>query len=36
MNQFAIDRAGLTMTMLAPVEHDALLRGKAVGNAVIA
>jgi hypothetical protein len=36
MNQFAIDRAGLTMTMLAPVGTMALLRGKAIGNAVIA
>ena len=36
MNQFAIDRAGLTMTMLAPVDTMTLLRGKAVGNAVIA
>jgi len=36
MNQFAIDRAGLTMTMLAPVGTMTLLRGKAVGNAVIA
>jgi hypothetical protein len=36
MNQFAIDRAGLTMTMLAPIETVALLRGKAVGNAGIA
>jgi ABC-type multidrug transport system permease subunit len=36
MNQFAIDRAGLTMTMLAPVETMTLLRGKALGNAAIA
>ena len=36
MNQFAIDRAGLTLTMLAPVDTMTLLRGKAVGNAVIA
>ena len=36
MNQFAIDRAGLTLTMLAPVDTMTLLRGKAIGNAVIA
>ncbi len=36
MNQFAIDRAGLTLTLLAPVDTTTLLRGKAVGNAVIA
>ena len=36
MNQFAIDRAGLTLTMLAPVDTMTLLRGKAVGNALIA
>ena len=34
MNQFAIDRAGLTLTLLAPVDTMTLLRGKAVGNAV--
>jgi len=36
MNQFAIDRAGLTLAMLAPLETSALLRGKAIGNALIA
>jgi hypothetical protein len=36
MNQFAIDRAGLTMTMLAPIATMTLLRGKALGNAIIA
>jgi hypothetical protein len=36
MNQFAIDRAGLTLTMLAPVATMTLLTGKAVGNAIIA
>jgi hypothetical protein len=36
MNQFAIDRAGLTTTLLAPIETMTLLRGKAIGNAVIA
>lgn len=35
MNQFAIDRAGLTMAMLAPIETMTLLRGKALGNAAI-
>jgi hypothetical protein len=34
-NQFAIDRAGLTLTLLAPLETTALLRGKALGNALI-
>jgi hypothetical protein len=36
MNQFAIDRAGLILTMLAPIETMTLLRGKAIGNAAIA
>jgi hypothetical protein len=36
MNQFAIDRAGLTLEILVPLETAALLRGKAVGNALIA
>jgi hypothetical protein len=36
MNQFAIDRAGLTLALLAPLETRELLRGKAVGNALIA
>jgi len=36
MNQFAVDRAGLTLTLLAPVDTMTLLRGKAIGNAVIA
>ena len=36
MNQFAIDRAGLTLAMLTPLETSALLRGKAIGNALIA
>jgi hypothetical protein len=36
MNQFAIDRAGLTLTLLAPLDTTALLRGKAIGNALIA
>jgi hypothetical protein len=36
MNQFAVDRAGLTLAMLVPLETPALLRGKAIGNALIA
>jgi hypothetical protein len=36
MNQFAIDRAGLTLAMLTPLQTDELLRGKAIGNALIA
>ena len=36
MNQFAIDRAGLTLMLLAPLEIRALLNGKAIGNALIA
>jgi beta-lactamase regulating signal transducer with metallopeptidase domain len=36
MNQFAIDRTGLTMTLLAPLETRDLLRGKAIGNALVA
>jgi hypothetical protein len=36
MNQFAIDRAGLTLAMLAPLPTVTLLHGKAIGNGVIA
>jgi hypothetical protein len=36
MNQFAIDRAGLTLMLLAPLDTHALLAGKALGNAAIA
>ena len=36
MNQFAVDGAGLTLELLAPLEDGELLAGKAVGNAVIA
>jgi hypothetical protein len=36
MNQFAIDGAGLTLEFLSPIEDRHLLRGKAMGNAVIA
>ena len=35
MNQFAVDRAGLTMALLAPLEIGALLRGKAIGNGLV-
>jgi hypothetical protein len=36
MNQFAIDRAGFTRYMLAPISIRDLLTGKAVGNGLIA
>jgi hypothetical protein len=36
MNQFAIDRAGLTLMLLAPVSTGAILAGKALGNGVVA
>jgi hypothetical protein len=36
MNQFAVDRAGLTLTLLSPLSDRELLRGKAVGNGLIA
>jgi hypothetical protein len=36
MNQFAVDGAGLTLELLAPLDDRDLLRGKALGNAVIA
>jgi hypothetical protein len=36
MNQFAVDRAGLTMTLLSPLGDDEILAGKAAGNALIA
>jgi hypothetical protein len=35
MNQFAIDKAGLTMTLLSPLRDEELLAGKAEGNALI-
>ena len=35
MNQFAVDKAGLTMALLSPLRDDELLLGKAVGNAMI-
>lgn len=36
MNQFAVDRAGLTMSLLSPLSDAELLAGKAAGNALIA
>jgi hypothetical protein len=36
MNQFAIDGAGLTLSLLSPLRDVDLLIGKAVGNAIIA
>lgn len=36
MNQFAIDRAGLTLALLSPLTDGEYLAGKAVGNAIIA
>lgn len=35
MNQFAVDRAGLTMVLLSPLPEGEYLAGKAVGNALI-
>jgi hypothetical protein len=35
MNQFAVDGAGLTMTLLSPLPDTELLAGKAAGNAMI-
>lgn len=35
MNQFAVDRAGLTMTLLSPLDDDEVLKGKAAGNALV-
>jgi hypothetical protein len=35
MNQFAIDKAGLTMMLLAPLRDEEVLAGKAAGNALI-
>jgi hypothetical protein len=35
MNQFALDRAGLTLALLSPLREQELLMGKAVGNALI-
>jgi len=36
MNQFAIDRSGLTLALLSPLATRELLAGKAVGNGLIA
>lgn len=36
MNQFAVDKAGLTMALLSPLRDTEYLAGKAVGNALIA
>lgn len=36
MNQFAIDRAGLTLEFLSPIDDRDLLRGKAIANVVTA
>jgi hypothetical protein len=36
MNQFSIDRAGLTMVFYSPLDDWELLRGKAIGNGLIA
>lgn len=36
MNQFAVDRAGLTMTLLSPLRDEEILSGKAAGNALVA
>ncbi len=35
VNQFAIDRAGLTLSLLSPVASRELLLGKAVGNGLV-
>ncbi|CAN5740228.1 hypothetical protein BH24ACI5_BH24ACI5_15840 [soil metagenome] len=35
MNQFAVDGAGLTMTLLSPLPDEELLAGKAAGNGII-
>jgi hypothetical protein len=35
MNQFAVDRAGLTLALLSPLADREYLTGKAVGNALI-
>jgi hypothetical protein len=35
MNQFSVDRAGLTLAFLSPVDDRELLRGKAIGNGVV-
>lgn len=36
MNQFAVDKAGLTMTLLSPLTEEEILAGKSAGNALVA
>ncbi len=36
MNQFAVDGAGLTLALLSPLSEREFLKGKAIGNALIA
>jgi hypothetical protein len=36
MNQFAVDKAGLTLALLSPLDDGEYLAGKAVGNGLIA
>ena len=36
MNQFAVDGAGLTLELLSPLDDGELLRGKMIGNGLIA
>ncbi len=36
MNQFAVDRAGLTLALLSPLSDGEYLAGKAIGNGLIA
>ncbi len=36
MNQFAVDGAGLTLLLLSPLSDREVLKGKAIGNALIA
>lgn len=36
MNQFAVDKAGMTLALLSPLSDGEYLAGKAVGNALIA
>jgi hypothetical protein len=35
MNQFAVDKAGLTLVLLSPLRDGELLAGKAAGNALV-
>lgn len=36
MNQFAVDGAGLTLAFLSPLDDRDLVRGKAIGNGIVA